>query len=390
MSKVMQINELPIELLFKILSYLTSSDIKNFARTSKSSHRLVSKFFPKLFDRNNTNFNSLPADIIKEILNFSPLSSIVKIKELSKKHKELMDHLITQPKNVVMIISQLHSFDTMLFLDFYTRTKQYQALLETHEQQNKTDDPWEMICIALTIDNIYKIESSNLESALIKLDKNLESRMKENLTIINKLIKFAEIEDYDNNTKNIYLAQIKQLCKYRFNHQYINLQCADLQSFSALSLVGANFKNTLLNAETLNSPHGIISQEAFLSKDKMVRELNQLAKQFNSRKDPKEKRLLRLHLFEWCVFYIFRLYKNIVPKFDKEKTEKLLELVNAIINHPLGKKTSEDKMNEASTKIGSFFRDQLNAAPQSDLYTLYDFKNSLENLIAESAPAKKL
>jgi hypothetical protein len=97
----------------------------------------------------NISFNYLHGDILNEIIRFIPIPNFGSVRTLSKKYKNIIDNLLTQPQNVVSIISELSSFNAMLFINYYTQTAQYKALLSKFDNQGNLS-AIEIACIALT------------------------------------------------------------------------------------------------------------------------------------------------------------------------------------------------------------------------------------------------
>jgi hypothetical protein len=144
------------------------------------------------------------------------------------------------------------------------------------------------------------------------------------------VITLKEIPETDN-AKQFYIEKLITQFTNLNNDKYLNLQGADLRNFELLKLAGVNFKNAIFHH--MLEPVNIITKDAFLSADKMERELNQLSIQIN-RKDSEEKRRLRngvLHDFKKNIEILFRN----ISSSELDKAKKLLSLVNILLKHPI-------------------------------------------------------
>ncbi|STX28568.1 Uncharacterised protein [Legionella beliardensis] len=310
----------------------------------------------------------LPEEIFKTILHFLPFETLATVRELSKTHKNVINSLLTSPKNVVAIVGELPSFNAMLFLNYYTQTEQYKNLLTKFEKGN-TLTASEIVCISLTTDNIYKIDSERLQRAISQLEKELNPNLLENLKLMNSLIKLNEIHATGVDAKKYYREKVENQFKAIKNHDYINLQGADLSSFNFSKLAGANFNKATFNLKGAEfPPSSMISRDSFLSEDKMRRELNQLAVQIKHR-PTEEKRLLRLGIFKDFKQQIRLFFDQSIASSDTDTAKYLISLVDMLIKHPISNKTVDD-----------WLQDTLFTSPVG---LLQNFKKELEKILVE-------
>lgn len=121
-----------------------------------------------MFAQNNqSSLDHLPIDVIREILNQTSIKDLLNMRLWSKKHHQIFDQIVSQPKLVVDLIRRFPS-DAMKFIKYYRTTTAYQALNQKYNNKaiRKTLLPDEIFCHALTTSNIALIDPELLQNSI--------------------------------------------------------------------------------------------------------------------------------------------------------------------------------------------------------------------------------
>lgn len=115
-----------------------------------------------------TTFEMLPMEVKDIIFQFIPdLRSLITLREVSKTSKDLVDGLLSRdPVKIVSIISHLHPANVMGFIYFYRNNPGFTKLREKHLNARNTMTDDEMLCYALTTDDITLLDPHKLETAI--------------------------------------------------------------------------------------------------------------------------------------------------------------------------------------------------------------------------------
>lgn len=241
-------------------------------------------------------FESLPSELQEFIFSFviPDIKSFMNLRAVSTKSKELVDSMLdrlTRPKKLFEILSHLPPSQAMTFIKYYRGTNAFSKLHEQYKNiiNRQHMDPYEILCFALTTNDVTTINPKELETAITltsdstKADEEINACL-DGLRITAHLLKpkpgvletkdmfktetFINLAGLDLSDKKLTLVpkltahlQGANLQKADLGGAYLmeaNLQKADLRkaylamaNLRAATLIGATFQGATLVAANL-------------------------------------------------------------------------------------------------------------------------------------------
>lgn len=209
-------------------------------------------------------YKDLPDGVIKEILsNFLPRETLtfnhfqlLQLRELSKKHKKLIDELINQTENAIYIISNILPVDNALsFINYYRSSEHFKNLREKHDKYPEKMVPKEFLCYAMFTDKTENITRQKLNQAKKQFDCEINKNVLKKIDAMLAALQCNEIKDVNEKIQSIRQQIPASLLEHYLFRKLLNLSNTDLigADLGRLNLAEFNFKNTNLTKANLRS-----------------------------------------------------------------------------------------------------------------------------------------
>lgn len=230
----------------------------------------------KIDDGNQNNqsaslFTKLPTEVWFEICKLLPIKDLNTFRLTSKWHKNMIDAIIMSPSMPMKILSNLSISDRERFMDVYNIDKnEFKIAYEEYIQSNKGASPIQIICYALTTDDIKTLDPDILKDAYEKIAHTLPRKVKkeiENICSVLFAVKknlpqlknsaidnFDDLIDKDLSETNLSGANLENYIFKNIKWQGTKLKGANLRDSSFIecelkniNFEGADFENLLMN-----------------------------------------------------------------------------------------------------------------------------------------------